>query len=156
MLNIEATWSKPIEFLDGSKENLIYAVGDIERIPEKPGAYVLGRKHGDNLVPLYIGETTNLRKRLTQHLNDVWIMKGVENAPSGKRMLMYCLVRTKKGQRLDKVLEVLQKALIQHALSEGHELLNTQLTKTKVHSILFKGNRDSEKLAPRKMFVGEP
>lgn len=129
-------------------------MSNIDRIPEQPGAYIFCRRHGDNLAPLYIGETANLRKRLIQHLkNDVSIMKGIENAPAGKRMFIYCQVRNKKGRRLRKVLEVLERALVEHALSEGHELLNTQLTKTKVHSISFKRNREAEKLVPRKMLI---
>ncbi|MCC6967566.1 MAG: GIY-YIG nuclease family protein [Nitrospira sp.] len=105
MLNINASWSKPIELLDGSNDNAIYRVADLARVPEAPGAYAFARRHGKNVVPLYIGETTNLRKRLEQHLNDVWVMKSIENAPSGKRLYMYCQVRTKQGQKLERVLD---------------------------------------------------
>ncbi len=80
-------------------------------------------------------------------------MKSIESAPSGERLFLYCEIKTKKGQRLKKVLEVLQKALIEHALSEGHTLLNIQLTREGTHTITFKGNRASEKLAPRIMYV---
>lgn len=152
-LNINATWSRPVELLDGSKHNAIYRVADLVRIPETAGAYIFARRHGGNVVPLYIGETTNLRKRLEQHLNNVWVMKGIEGATAGKRLYLYCQVRTKRGQSIKSVLDVLQRALIEHALSAGHDLLNIQLTKTKVHRITFKGNRTSEKLAPRSMLT---
>lgn len=153
MLSIDAKWAKPLKLLDGSKQQAIYRLADISKIPETPGAYVFARKHGVNWVPLYIGETENLRKRTEQNLNDVWLMKGIESSSSGRRLFLYCEVKTKKDQKLKKVLEVLQEALIEHAMSAGHQLLNTQLTKKKTHTITFKGNRASEKLAPRTMYV---
>jgi len=152
-LNIDATWSKPMTLLDGSKHKAIYHITNLDRIPEAAGAYIFARRHGRNVVPLYVGETANLRKRLEQHLNDVSVMKGIENAPSGKRLFLFCQVRTKRGQNIKKVLDILQRALIEHALSAGHQLLNIQLTKTKVNTITFKGNRTSEKLAPRNMMT---
>jgi len=153
MLNIDATWSKPMPLIDDSKNNMIYAVRNITVVPERPGAYLFARRHGSIIAPLYVGETANLRSRLLQHLNDVRIMKGLEAAPSGERLFLFCEPRFKKGQRQNKVLELLQKTLISHAMSEGWELLNIQLTRIKFHTISFKGNRVSERLAPRRMYV---
>ena len=155
MLNINATWANPIELLDGSGRNLIYRISDLSRVPETAGVYVFARRYGSNVVPLYIGETLNLRKRLEEHLDNVSIMKGIENASSrGKRLYLFARVQTKRGQNINKVLDVLQRALIEHALSVGHDLLNVQLTKTKLHKIKFEGNRTSEKLFTRTMLVG--
>jgi len=156
MLNIHATWANPIELLPGSEKNLIYRIGDLGRVPETAGVYVFARRYGSHVVPLYIGETLNLRKRLEEHLNNVSIMKGIENAPAGKRLYLFARVQTKRGQNIDRVLNVLQRALIEHALSVGHDLLNLQLTKTKLHKIEFQGNRTSEKLFTRTMLVGGP
>jgi hypothetical protein len=153
MLDIEAEWSRPMPLVNGSKSNMIYDLPDKSKLPPVPGAYLFARIHGAKIVPIYIGETENLSTRLDQHLNDVSMMMGLKNAPTGARVFMYCKVTTKKGQQLSKVLNVLQKALIEHALSEGHELLNTQLTKTRVNEITFKGNRDSEKVFPCKMYI---
>ena len=154
MLNINAKWANPIELLDGSERNLIYRISDLGRVPETAGVYVFARKHGNKVVPLYIGETLNLRQRLEQHFNDVPIMKGIENAPSGERLYLFAQVQKKRGQNIERVLGVLQRALIEHALSVGHNLLNIQLTKGKLHKIEFQGNRISEKLFTRTMLVG--
>ncbi len=155
MVNINARWSKPIELLDGSAQNAIYRISDIDRLPETPGVYLFARRHGANVVPLYIGETANLKKRLEQHLNDIKVMKGIENAPGGKRLYLYAQVKTKRGQKIERVLDILQRALVEHALSVGHELLNIQLTRTKLNTINFEGNRTSQKLFTRKMLSQE-
>ena len=81
-------------------------------------------------------------------------MKGIENAPSGERLYLFAQVQKKRGQNIERVLGVLQRALIEHALSVGHNLLNIQLTKGKLHKIEFQGNRISEKLFTRTMLVG--
>ena len=138
-----------------SKQNAIYRIGDIDRVPESAGVYVFARRHGRKIVPLYIGETTNLRKRLEQHFNDVKIMKGIENAPRGQRVFLYAQAKTKQAQKIERVLDILQRALVEHALSGGHNLLNVQLTETKVHMMDFEGNRTSEKLFTRKMLSQE-
>lgn len=153
MLNIGAKWSKPIRLLDGSRDGLIYRVSDLDTIPDTPGAYVFARKHGRKVAPLYIGETMNLRSRLNQHLGmNLKLMKGIEAAAIGKRIFFYCAVRTKQKQNLKQVLKVLQSALIEYALSEGHKLLNKQGAKTPVHTINLTGNRYSKQLAPRQMY----
>jgi len=82
-------------------------------------------------------------------------MKGIENAPRGQRIFLYAQAKTKQAQKIDRVLDILQRALVEHALSAGHNLLNVQLTKTKVHVIDFEGNRTSEKLFTRKMLSQE-
>jgi hypothetical protein len=152
-LNIDAVWSKPIELLDGGRDGLIYRIGDLQGIPDSPGAYVFARLFGENVTPLYIGETTTLRSRLNQHLNmNLRLMKGIENAANGKRVFLFCEVHLRRGQKINQVLKVLQSALIEHALSEGHKLLNVQLARTPVHTINFRGNRHSEQLAPRQMY----
>lgn len=152
-LNIDATWSKPIELLDASNAQESYRVANLESIPEEAGAYIFARRHGASVEPIYIGETLDLRKRLEEHLlKNVRLMKGLEGAQAGKRLYLYCTVKPKRGQDIRKVLKVLQRALVEHALSAGHKLMNIQLTKTPLHTITFKGNRTSEKIAPRKMF----
>jgi hypothetical protein len=157
MLNFNAAWAQPIDLIDGSHEGLTYAVADWTRLPEEPGAYVFARIHGDKVKPLYIGETANIRTRIDQHLkSNVRLMNGIKKAPNGKRILMYCTIKTNSNKRRDTMLAVLQRGLIEHALSEGYELLNIQLTKMPVHSIAFSGNRFSEQLAPRTIYVQEP
>jgi putative iron-dependent peroxidase len=101
------------------------AVAEIEDVPEEPGVYVFARSFRKKVVPLYVGETGNLRSRLTQHLKgNVRLMKGIQNAPNGRRIFLFGEVQLKRGQNVKKVCSVLQRALIKRALSEGHDLLN--------------------------------
>ncbi|MDH5179513.1 MAG: GIY-YIG nuclease family protein [Gammaproteobacteria bacterium] len=152
-LNIEATWSKAIDLTDGSKKNLIYSIADINIVPNKPGIYVFARKHGNSFSPIYIGQADNLKSRIEQQFNHVPLMMSIKNAQQGKRILLFCEANLKKGQDRKKVLNLIENALIDHALSEGCELVNKQGTKRPAHSISFTGNRASEAIAPRKMLV---
>ncbi len=67
MLNFKASWAQPVLLTDGAFHGLTYWVKNMKSVPENPGAYVFARVHGKRVVPLYIGETANLRKRLEQH-----------------------------------------------------------------------------------------
>ena len=40
MLNIDAAWAKPMKLRDGSRQQSIYQLRDLLKIPETPGAYV--------------------------------------------------------------------------------------------------------------------
>lgn len=154
MLNFNATWHPHVELVDGSELNLTYSVERFDSFPDEAGIYVFARIFGKTIAPLYIGETTNIRKRIKQHLEkNVKLVNGVKKSGNGKKVVMFCSVKTRSEARRDAMLAVLQRGLIEHALSEGHKLLNVQLTKLSVHSIAFTGNRFSEQLAPRKMFV---
>lgn len=154
MMNFNATWAQPIDLVDGTSLGLTYYVKEITQIPENPGAYVFARVHSGKVTPLYIGESANLRKRIDQHFKkNVRLMNSLKKAPSGKLVFLYCTIRTNSDKRRDAMLALLQKALIEHALSEGHQLLNLQLTKTPFHTISFTGNRSSEQVAPRLMYV---
>lgn len=150
---ISADWHKPIYLSDGQKSNLIYTCASIEDVPDSPGVYVFGREYGKSICPLYIGRGLRLRKRLEQQLQSVKLMMGIKNAEKGKRFLLYCTVKLKRGQKPMPVLQTLESALISHALAEGHDLFNEQGTKFKQHTIEFTGNRVSEAVAPRLMLI---
>lgn len=152
-LKIYSQWSQPLTLKDGSRHNLVYFVEGVENIPEKPGVYVFARKHGKKVSPIYIGQAQKLRTRIQQQLNSVPLMVGIWNAPNGSRILLYCEAQLKAGQNRKKVLGLIENTLIDHALSEGCELLNKQGTKRPTHSLIFRGNRYSEAVAPRKMFI---
>jgi hypothetical protein len=154
VLNFTAHWEQPVQLVDGAKHGLIYYVDDIEGLPTSPGAYVFARVHGDNAYPLYVGETTNIRSRLKSHFkSSVKLMTSIKGAPTGKRIFLYCTIKTSSEKKRDAMIVLLQRAIIEHALSEGHELFNKQGTKIKAHTISFTGNRTSEQITPRTMYV---
>ncbi len=151
-LNIEASWSQPIR-LRLARFGAIYECEDPDRIPTESGVYIFGREHGEAAAPLYIGKALNLRRRIEQQLNSVRLMTGIREAERGGRFVIYCAPQLKRGQRAIRVITILERALIAHALAEDFELLQTQGTRTPNHTIRFSGNRTSEDLAPRRMRV---
>jgi hypothetical protein len=159
VLNFEADWSRPINLIDGSKQKLVFALKDPEALPEEAGIYVFCRIWGQRpvqLTPLYIGKAANIRARIRQHIEgNVRLMQGIKDPEigNGSRGVIWCTVRARAPKKCEKILDVLERGLIQHALSEGHELLNVKLTKLKAHSVQFTGNRMSEQLAPRRMLI---
>jgi hypothetical protein len=148
----EATWSQPI-VLRLARLEAIYELEDLESISSEPGVYVFCRAYGDAVAPLYIGKALNLRRRIEQQLNSVRLMTRIRDAQAGPRFLIYCVPQLRPGQRMLRVISILEDALIAHALAEDFELLQKQGTKTPNHTIQFAGNRVSERLAPRRMRV---
>jgi hypothetical protein len=151
-LNISATWHQPVA-LTLARSGFIYECPEIEKVPETAGVYVFGRRFGASIQPLYVGRAANLQKRLWDHLNSVKLMLGIKDAQAGERFFMCCEVNPKPGQKIGKVLEILESALITHLLSEGHELLQIQGTKRPNHTITFDRNEASMQIAPKFMRV---
>ena len=152
-MEIRVVWQQPIPLVDGSKQSLIYVPRDPASIPDRPGVYIFGRRFGDTVTPLYIGKAENLARRIEQQLNNVRLMKGIENAPTGERILLVGELSLRPGQRVPRVLEVLENALIEFALTNEHEILNKQGTRTPFHTLTFEGNRASRQVAPLRMNV---
>ena len=151
-MQIQAKWSKPIPLKAGKLGGLIYEF-DIESLPPEPGVYVFFRRHGQKIVPIYIGETRRLRARAKSHLNSLQLMRAIENAPSGKRFFIYCTVKAGTEAKAKKQIKIVERSLILHAQSQGHELYNIKGTKLPTDEISFIGNRASEALAPRTMLI---
>ncbi|MBY0412598.1 MAG: GIY-YIG nuclease family protein [Bdellovibrionales bacterium] len=151
-MKIEASWSDPIILEKDKTGNLIYTL-NIFDLPVEPGVYVFARRHGNKIVPIYIGETLSIRGRVKGHLNSLSLMRSIENSPNGGKFLIYCTVKSSSKERAKKHIKILEKALIIHAQSEGHELFNKQGTKLPTDSIHFTGNRTSEAIAPRVILI---
>jgi hypothetical protein len=155
-LKIELKWDKPIRLKDGSKLFQFYAIPSprLERIPNRPGVYVFARSFGQSIAPLYIGQTSKLRSRINDHLKSSGrLMMKIKRAQAGRRILLVASLKLHPGQREEKVLEIVEKALIKHALAGGFELLNKQGVKTRVHVIKSKGNTSSKQVAPLRMLA---
>ncbi|WP_395008533.1 GIY-YIG nuclease family protein [Undibacterium sp.] len=151
-MKIEIKWSKPIVLVQD--KNLIYSLSVLESVSDLPGIYVFARKYGDSLTPLYVGKANSLLKRVKGQLNNVKLMMQVKNwEKNGGRVLLVGYVANKGNQDIDKVLGIVESTLIEHFLAEGHPLVNIQGTKKQVHELTFRGNRFSETIAPRSMYV---
>jgi hypothetical protein len=151
-MQISATWSKPIQLKKCKPGGLIYEL-DLDALPNEPGVYVFYRQHGSKPSLIYIGETYLIRARTKGHLCSLPLMRAIENSPTGKRYMIYCTVDTASRERAKKQVKIIEKALILHAQTEGHELFNKKGTKLPTDEISFTGNRASEAIAPRTMLV---
>lgn len=152
-MKIALKWEKPIRLRDGSTENRIYNCRGTEKFPRKPGEYVFARKFGKNVFPLHVGQASKLRDRIEGQFNNLRLMMGIKNAPTGRRILLVARLNLKRGQQMNKVLDIVESALIKNALAQGHDLLNQQGTKTRVHVIRSVGNSSSRQVAPLTMFA---
>lgn len=151
-MKIEASWAKPVEMELDSTQALIYTL-DIATLPDVPGVYVFGRLYDGLVEPIYIGQTLSIQKRIKTHLKSVPLMKKLEKAKLGSRVLVYCIVKAGNEDKARKHVKVIERALILHAQSEGFELFNQKGAKLPTDEISFTGNRTSESIAPRKMLI---
>ena len=147
-MDLDLRWLAPFDLIDGTQNGLIYDVGDLNEIPESPGVYVFSRVHGKTVSPLYIGKAESLSRRIEQQLNNVRLMRGVEDAEAGYRTLHVAEFIAKKGQDSGKAIRIIESALISAALVEGNELINIKGTKTLAHTITSTGNREARRWLP--------
>jgi hypothetical protein len=139
--------------MDGYKDHLIYTCKEPECLPEGPGIYVFGRQHGKTIKPLYVGRAKRLRQRIEQQFNHTRLMRSLEEAQAGRRVLLIGEIILKSGQQLSRVLGVVESALIEHCLDQSLELFNKQGTKFPTHTISFRGNRAARHLSSRSIMV---
>ena len=147
-MDLDLKWLAPFGLIDGTRNGLIYDLEDLNEVPESPGVYVFARIHGQTVSPLYIGKAENIFRRIEQQLNNVRLMRGLEDAEAGSRTLHVAEFIAKKGQDSRKAINIIESALISAALVEGYELINIKGTKTPVHTITSTGNREARRWLP--------
>jgi hypothetical protein len=147
-MRIRVHWLQPLELFDGSADNYIYDCF-WENLPDCPGVYVFARCFGDAVAPLYVGQARSLRVRVRQQLNNARLMKGIQNNKIGPRLLLPAEVTTRSGQHIERALDLVERSLIEHYLSERFELLNVQGTHIVADEIKFGGNSLGRQTCPR-------
>jgi hypothetical protein len=155
-MHLELQWHKALWLQAGRDEdNCIYKLtdDDLESIPRNPGVYVFGRCFNDQISPLYIGQAGNLFSRIRGQFNNLRLMKGIQQAQIGYRSLIYAQFFPKPGQQVPKSLDIIESALIEHALTAGYTLLNKQGVKTRTHQITFGGAREGTHTFQKDMHV---
>jgi hypothetical protein len=134
-MDIAISWDSPLPLMYHSKGRALYSV-EWEPIPEAyPGIYLFIRAWGDNHDVLYVGKATKLRTRVAQQFNNLNLMRGIESAPTGARLLVVGTYWPNKGAQLKIMLPMIERAIIRHYLDLGHPLLNIQGTKLVKHAI---------------------
>jgi hypothetical protein len=148
-MELQLIWHKPVRLKDSRPDSdLIYEI-DLERIPETPGVYIFIRKYGKNQNPLYIGKAKNLKMRVKQHLNSVKLMRKIQKEANGSRAVAFAEFISKPGQKADNCISYIERALIRHFLSEGHNLLNISGTRIAKHTIT--SDKVTGRLLPHKI-----
>ncbi|MGH9452999.1 MAG: GIY-YIG nuclease family protein, partial [Terriglobia bacterium] len=147
-MNITVEWSEPYSLRDGSDRYLIYACDDLDSFPREPGVYIFARRYGNTVCPLYIGQTLNIYKRIVQHFKFSLVLmnKIKKKAKAGDRIVLFGIPKLAPGQQVERVLQVLEHALIGNALAQGHELLNVHGTNIPAHYITNRGNPTSRSM----------
>ncbi|MEP7119652.1 MAG: GIY-YIG nuclease family protein [Byssovorax sp.] len=127
-MDLDISWHAPIDLQD---DDDVILTCDLNELPEEPGVYAFCRMFGDKVIPLYIGQSTNLRGRIKGHFErSVKLMKKIKDAKNGQKVVLTGEWRPKRGQNKDKALAIIESALIKYALAEGHDLLNVAGART--------------------------
>lgn len=105
-MKLKLKWATPVPVR--KSQDGVFAL-DLEKIPKAPGIYIFARKWGKSYEALYVGRSKRLRGRIKGHLNSVKLMKHLEKAKTGKRVLIYGAPVTKQGQQQNKVLALVRE-----------------------------------------------
>ena len=149
-MELQLIWHKPVKLKESRADSdYIYEI-DLDRIPDEPGVYIFIRKYGVNQNALYIGKAKNLKSRLKQHLtNNVRLLRRIQNKESGSRAVAFGVFKPKPGQQVEKCISLIEKALIRHFISEGHNLLNISGVNITKHTL--SSDKVYRKLLPHKI-----
>jgi hypothetical protein len=151
-MRIHIHWLPPLDLYDGSADNLIYDCAWAE-LPETPGVYVFARCFGESVAPLYVGQALNLRIRVRKQLNNAKLMVGIRNARNGPRVVLPAEVSTHYSKNIKRALDLVERSLLEHYLSEGFKLLNVQGTKVDTDVLDFGGNGRGRQTCPQRIAV---
>ena len=108
-MKLHLEWTRPISLRDGSRQNLIYSV-DPSKLPKVAGIYVFGRRYGSNFEALYVGMAGDIRGRIGQQLERVPLMKHLQKAKNGKRIVLAGRFVPLPGQQEAKCLKLIERA----------------------------------------------
>ena len=138
-MKISVTWHAPIP-LRGYARELIDSF-DLGVLPEEAGVYIFARRFGAKITAIYVGRAEVLRVRIRQQLNNNLLMRALDEAPNGERVLICGTFSGKRGARISKWLKTVEEALITHFTEEKHELINKRGTLLAFDEIEFEGSR---------------
>jgi len=137
-MKLQIEWSRPMQLEDAHEDGMIYDL-DLQKIAKgTAGVYIFGRLWNAEFEALYVGQAGKIRGRLKNHLNDLRLMRHLQQAKTGKRLVLVGRINI-KGPKLNRCLRVAELALIRHFLSEGHHLANTQGVQIWQHEIWSSG-----------------
>src|SRR4051794_1494763 len=115
-MQFKVEWSKPLTLTDATAQGLMYSL-PAAKVPLKPGIYVFGRMHGRKFEALYVGKAENLQRRTQQHLKNLRLMLHLSKAKSGSRVLLFGVLNTNSGSKIQKGIPILERAFIRYFLA---------------------------------------
>jgi hypothetical protein len=137
-MRFDLEWLPPISLKDGGDQNLIYTC-ERSDLPEVPGIYIFGRRHGLSFEALYVGKATSVQGRVREQFKNLPLMKHVEGAKNGERILLVGRFVPHRGQQPDNCLPIIERALIRHYLERDDDLVNVHGTRLRTHEIQSTG-----------------
>jgi hypothetical protein len=153
-MKVEIDRQDPIQLTKYRK--IIVHRNDLAAIVEKrPGLYFFSRRFGNAFKPFYIGKTKSIRGRLISHWGSRkihFVLRGiidddVAEIKGGERYFHYGYFN--KNVDPTKYLDIAEKYLIRFAMENGCTLINSNLTKIKVHNIEFNGSKNALAIYPK-------
>lgn len=153
-MKISVTWHAPVS-LDGSARDLCDSF-DFDLLPSEPAVYIFARRFGAKITAVYVGKAVVLRSRIRQQLNNNRLMRALDDAPNGARVLIYGTFNGKSSQRVRTLLLTVERALIHHFTEQEHELINKRGTRLAVDEIEFDGSRLTTRATGRTLRVPKP
>lgn len=150
-MRISVTWHTPVRLpLPMSR---LHERFDLDALPDHAAIYMFARRFGLRMEVLYVGKATSLRKRIKQQLNNLKLMQAIDGSAIGPRMLFYGTLNNRPGQRSEIVLDIVERALIDHYTEKGDQLINKLGTKLPVDVIEFDGNLIARRRSGRELRV---
>ena len=153
-MKISVTWHAPLP-LRGPARDLCDTF-DIDLLPSAPAVYIFARRFGPKISALYVGKAEIFRLRMRTQLNNNRLMRALDDAPIGERVLIYGTFNGKGGQRIFTLLDTVERALINHFTEEKHDLINRRGTRLQVDEIEFDGSRIITRATGRTLRVLKP
>jgi hypothetical protein len=150
-MKISVTWNAPIP-LRGDARDLCDTF-NFDLVPDEAGVYIFARRFGPKISVLYVGKAGLLRVRIRQQLNNNRLMRALDDAPIGERVLICGTFNGKRGARIAKWLNTVEEALITHFTERKHELINKVGTRLEFDEIEFEGSRIVTRVTERTLRV---
>lgn len=140
-MSYQLKWHKPVTLERGTADTpaVIYTC-DLKMIPEEPGVYMYTRENRGEVIPIYIGETANLRSRFYAEFRSLPLMGGIKSFAQVQRQLRYATLVRKSGLDKKRAVKTAENAMLDWAIAEGYELLNRSGTKRARFHVHFLGH----------------
>jgi len=103
---------------------------------------------------LRVGYSTDIRRRVTSLMTRKRLLGLLKQSKTGERVIIYGVPLIKGGQDINKFLLLLNRALIQHFISQGHDLINLSGTKLRQHEIIVNGPIPKS-FVPSSLYLGK-